>query len=67
MQVHFEVSGDFFLRQSWNPPILSRFIGESQVSLGISGDYFLQTTLSNLADRNQEANRRPRALMRIAK
>jgi len=62
LQIQIEVTGDFLLRNTWEPPQWSRWVADREVNYRISDASILQTALSDLADRNQEANRKLREL-----
>lgn len=62
MGVYLEVSGDFFLRPILDSVLLPWSGGPYRVSAVLNSHQLLKTALSDLADRNQEANRKLRAM-----
>jgi hypothetical protein len=62
LQIQIVVTGDFLLKNTWEPPQLSRWVADKEVDYRISDANILQTALSDLADREQEANRKLREM-----
>ena len=62
MRVYLEVSGDFFLKPVLDSMVLTRWDGGNRPSIGMNSHYLLQTALSDLADRSQQAHRKLRTL-----